>query len=144
MTIGHMVEAPAVEIAAGSGLALLVSLSVSAAKPRGEQPPELAEPLADVGDTSGEAWLNLLGVSLDAGLPHSSDRLVDSMRELDPVELRRHLLGRYAWSWCNLAGAETIDAAAGGDDAACRALLAHPRYYAGRARDALSTLLSLE
>jgi DNA-binding transcriptional ArsR family regulator len=142
MQIGHIVDAPSVEIAVGSGLALLVALSAAAAKP--EEHLELEQTLVDVGDASGEAWLNLLGVSLDGGPPYSSDRLVDSVRELDPVELRRYLLGRYAWSWCNLAGTETIEAAARGDDAAGRALLAHPRYYAGRAPDALSTLLPLE
>ena len=53
---------------------------------------------------------------------------------MDAVELRRHLLGAYAWSWCTLAGVDTIEAAATGDRAAAGKLLDHERYYAaGRA-----------
>jgi len=63
---------------------------------------------------------------------------------MDPVELRLHLLGRYAWSWCTLAGADTIERAARGDAKATRALLSHDRYYAGQAKAALSTLASIE
>ena len=35
------------------------------------------------------------------------EQLVQAVDALDPVELRRHLLGRYAWSWCTLAGSTT-------------------------------------
>jgi DNA-binding transcriptional ArsR family regulator len=62
---------------------------------------------------------------------------------LDPVELRRHLLGRHAWSWCGLAGADVIDAAAAGGASVFDQLVEHPRYYGGHAREALSALLPL-
>ena len=45
---------------------------------------------------------------------------------------------------CTLGGADTIEAAAAGDRAASRKLLAHERYYGGRARDSLSVLLPLD
>jgi DNA-binding transcriptional ArsR family regulator len=137
-------EAPPVEVVAGSGPAALVALSHAGGGDRASLPPELAEALEIVGDTTGETFLNLFGVSLDAGAPYSAGRVLESLRALDPVEVRRHLLGRHAWSWCTLAGAEAIDAAAAGDETAFPTLLEHPRYYGGRARDALATLLPLE
>jgi DNA-binding transcriptional ArsR family regulator len=63
---------------------------------------------------------------------------------MDPVELRRHLLGRYAWSWCTLAGVDDIESAARGDAAASARLLAHPRYYGGHAKASLGGLLALD
>ena len=75
--------------------------------------------------------------------PVRPGRLVDAVHRLDPVELRRHLLGAHAWSWSTLGSADTIEAAAAGDRAASR-LLAHERYYGGRARDSLSVLLPLD
>jgi DNA-binding transcriptional ArsR family regulator len=128
-------------IAAGTGPALLVTLSRAVSS--GYAPQDVAEPLAALGDSTGETWLNLLGVALDAGAPFTAVRLLDALRRLEPVELRRHLLGRYAWSWCAIAGPDTIEAAAAGDRAAFPKLLGHPRYYAGVAREALGTLLAL-
>jgi DNA-binding transcriptional ArsR family regulator len=125
MVIGHSVET---KVAAGTGFSLLVALSRA----------------GEGDDPTGETWLNLLGVPLDAGPPFDAERLVDAVRELDPIELRRCLLGRYSWSWCTLVGPETIERAAAGDATAFPALLEHPRYYAGRAREALSVLLPLE
>jgi DNA-binding transcriptional ArsR family regulator len=119
-------QAISVDVAAGSGPALLVSLARTT----------VLEP-------TGEIWLNLLGVPLDAGPPYTRERLLEALSGLGPVELRRHLLGSYAWSWCALAGAELIDAAAAGDASACERLLDRPRYYGGRAREALGELLLL-
>ena len=67
-----------------------------------------------------------------------------AFRTIDAVELRRHLLGRFAWSWCTLAGIDDIEAAAAGDRRAGQRLLEHPRYYGGHAVASLSTLLPLE
>lgn len=117
-----------VEHASGTGPALLAALAGAA---------------DDELDPTGEIWLNLIGVSLDAGPPYSRDRLVEALRTVDPVELRRHLLGRYAWSWCYLAGVGTIESAAAGDPAAGERLLTHPRYYAGHAAEALAVVLPL-
>jgi DNA-binding transcriptional ArsR family regulator len=98
-----------------------------------------------VGDTAGESWLNLLGIPLDIGPPYDAARLGDAVGQMDPVDLRRHLLGGYAWSWRTLAGADTIEAAAAGDDdAAAERLLVHERYYAGQAEASLSTLVRLD
>jgi DNA-binding transcriptional ArsR family regulator len=129
-------------VSAGTGPALLVTLArASSAR---AWPPDLAPAMQAVGDPTGETWLNLLGVALDAGEPWSAERLLEAFRTLEPLELRRQLLGRHAWSWCGLVGAETIEAAAAGDGAAADALLEHPRYYAGVAPQALATLLPLD
>jgi hypothetical protein len=140
MSIGH--TSP-VEVASGTAFSLLASLSAAASRPYDELPPALASALADLGDTEGETWLNLLGVPLDAGPPYTSGRLLETLQAMDGLELRRHLLGRYAWSWCTLAGIDDLEAAAAGDPAAARRLLAHPRYYGGHAEASLRTLLPL-
>ena len=146
MSIGHLspsIPAPGAEVAAGTAFALLVELAASSADRTGRTP-ELEAALDDVGDTAGESWLNLLGIPIDGGPPYDAARLRARVAEMDPVELRRHLLGRYAWSWCTLAGADTIEQAAAGDAGAVRALLGHDRYYAGQAKAALSTLAALD
>lgn len=135
---------PVGEVAAGPGLELLARLAAASRVAATELPSDLRAALADVGDAHGESWLNLFGVPLDAGPPFGIDRLLGAFRALDPIELRRHLLGRYAWSWCTLGGADDIEAAAGGDAEAVERLLAQPRYYAGLARDSLATLLSVD
>jgi DNA-binding transcriptional ArsR family regulator len=137
-------SAPPVEVASGTGFDVLVALAHASGRPRDEVPAELREALDDVGDRVGELWLNLLGVPLDAGPPFSGERLASALSTIDPVELRRHVLGRYAWSWCTLAGVEAIEAAAAGDRAAFPRLLAHRRYYAGHGHDSLSTVLPLD
>jgi len=137
-------QAPRVEVTAGTALTDLVGLSAASRAPRDELPPALAVTLEHVGDTEGETWLNLLGVALDAGPPYGTGQLLDALRTMDGTELRRHLLGRFAWSWCTLAGIDDIDAAAGGDRAAARRLLEHPRYYGGHAATSLKKLLPLD
>jgi DNA-binding transcriptional ArsR family regulator len=145
MSIGQSTAAmPAVEVEAGPSFALLLALAGACRSPRDELPPELTDALERVGDTEGEAWLNLLGVPLDAGAPHTAEHLLQAVDALDPVELRRHLLGRYAWSWCTLAGIDDIERAARGDGAAAGRLLAHERYYGGHARASLGVLLALD
>ena len=133
-----------VEVAAGTAFADLVSLAASSRAPRDELPTTLADALEDVGDTEGESWLNLFGVALDAGSPYGTEQLLDALQAIDAVELRRHLLGRFAWSWCTLAGIDDIDAAAAGDRSAARRLLEHPRYYGGHAATSLKKLLPLD
>jgi DNA-binding transcriptional ArsR family regulator len=147
MTIGHkpsVLAPPRADVVAGTAFDLLVALAGASAAVRNELDPELREALEAVGDTAGESWLNLLGISLDIGPPYDAARLRNAVEQMDPVNIRRHLLGGYAWSWCTLAGADTIDTAAAGDRKAGRKLLAHERYYAGRARDSLSVLLPLD
>ena len=146
MSIGHpapSVPAPEAAVAAGTAFALLVELAASSADRTGLSP-VLQEALDAVGDTTGESWLNLFGLPIDAGPPYDAERLHSHVVEMDAVELRRHLLGRYAWSWCTLAGTDTIEQAAEGDAKAVRALLAHDRYYAGQAKAALSRLAHLD
>jgi len=133
-----------VAVEAGLSYALLVALAGACRGPREELTPELHEALAAVGDAEGEVWLNLLGIPLDAGQPQSVDHLLGAVDTMDPVELRLHLLGRHAWSWCTLAGIDDIEAAARGEADASARLLAHPRYYGGHARASLGVLLGLD
>jgi len=141
MSVG---QAATVEVAAGTGLELLIGLSAASRGPRGDLEPTLADALDTVGDSEGETWLSLLGVALDAGSPHGSQQLLDALRTIEGVELRRHLLGRFAWSWCTLAGIDDIESAAAGNRSAYRRLLEHPRYYGGHATASLGTLLPLD
>jgi DNA-binding transcriptional ArsR family regulator len=132
-----------IEIASGTAFALLVALAEASRSGR-DGPPELAAALAAVGDSEGESWLNLLGIPLDAGPPFTAERLIAAVESMAPVELQRHLLGRYAWSWCTLAGIDDIESAARGDASAVARLLAQPRYYGGHARASLGVLLALD
>jgi DNA-binding transcriptional ArsR family regulator len=144
MSIGQIGALPDVDVAAGTSFAVLLALAGACRTAREELPPDLADALAAMGDTEGESWLNLLGIALDAGAPHTAEQLLQAVDAMDPVELRRHLLGRYAWSWCTLAGIDDIEAAARGDRQAAKRLLAHERYYGGHARESLGVLLALD
>ena len=145
MPIGQMdVVALPTEVASGTAFALLVALAGASRAPREELGDELAAALDATGDAEGETWLNLVGISIDAGSPFSAERLLGAVESMDPVELRRHLLGRYAWSWCTLVGVDDIESAAHGDAAAAARLLAHPRYYGGHAKTSLTVLLGLD
>ena len=134
----------ATDVAAGTAFALLIALAVASREPRDAQPAELRSALDAVGDSEGESWLNLLGVGLDAGAPYTAETLAGALRGLDGLEIRRHLLGRYAWSWCTLGGIDDIEAAATGDAAAAGRLLATPRYYGGDAASSLGVLIALD
>ncbi|HYI75604.1 MAG TPA: winged helix-turn-helix domain-containing protein [Gaiellaceae bacterium] len=131
------------EVRAGTSFALLAALAGVTGAPRDELAPELADALRAVGDAEGETWLNLFGIPLDAAA-NTADELIRAVDAMDPVELRLHLLGRHAWSWCSLAGVDDIEAAAHGDTSAATRLLEHPRYYGGHARSSLATLLPLD
>jgi DNA-binding transcriptional ArsR family regulator len=143
MSIGQSKVLSTVGVEAGTSFELLLSLAAACRAPRDELAPDLGEALARVGDREGEAWLNLLGIPLDADA-RTADQLLREVDSLDPVELRRHLLGRHAWSWCALAGIDDIEAAARGDGDASARLLAHPRYYGGHAAESLAVLLALD
>jgi DNA-binding transcriptional ArsR family regulator len=146
MMIGHTTTrvTPSTEVAAGTAFALLVGLAGASREPPEGQPEDLRAALDAVGDTEGETWLNLLGVALDAGAPYTAERLARALRRSDGVEIRRHLLGRYAWSWCTLGGVDDIEDAAAGDPAAAARLLAKPRYYGGDAASSLAILIGLD
>lgn len=145
MSIGHTSAPPLmVDVAAGTAFGLLLALAGACRAPREELAPDLRDALAAVGDSEGEVWLNLLGLPLDAGAPHSAEQLLQVVDAIDPVDLRLHLLGRHAWSWCTLGGVEDIEATARNDVAASARLLAQPRYYGGNAQSSLSVLLPLD
>jgi DNA-binding transcriptional ArsR family regulator len=108
---------------------------------RDEWSTELDDAVAGAGDRSGEAWLHLLGLALE---PHEdAGSFVDAVARVPPRELRRHLVGVNVPAWVGMVGAETLERAAAGDGNAIAVLLAHPRYYAGRAAESLGPLLTL-
>ncbi len=140
----------AVEVEARPALELLVGLSAATsggdpleeswAWPRVGWSEGLTRAVDAAGERSGEAWLHLLGLALE--LPASTAAgFVDALVEVDPLELRRHLVGVHVPAWVTLLGADALERAATGDGVAIAALLEHPRYYAGRAREALPVLL---
>jgi DNA-binding transcriptional ArsR family regulator len=140
-----------VEAEARAGLELLIGLSAATsagealeeswAWPRDGWSPALSGAVAATGERSGEAWLHLLGLALER--PSSTALgFVEALDRVDPLELRRHLVGVYVPAWVSLVGAGTLEQAAAGDEGAIAKLLEHPRYYAGRAREALPPLLA--
>jgi DNA-binding transcriptional ArsR family regulator len=103
----------------------------------------LRSALARVGDRSGEVWLHLLGLAMEAPAPGDGAALLAHLEATDPLEVRRQLLGADVPAWRGLVAPEVIEAAAAGDPAAQARLLEHPRYYGGAARKALAVLLPL-
>ena len=103
---------------------------------------ELTRAVARAGERSGEAWLHLLGLAIE--LPHTdAASFVEAVSRLPARELRRHLVGVHVPAWTGMVGGETLERAAGGDRAAIDEVLAHPRYYAGRAAESLGPLLEV-
>jgi DNA-binding transcriptional ArsR family regulator len=98
--------------------------------------------LGGIAPESGELWLHLLGLALELDA-ETAAAWIDRVADVDPAELRRHLLGVHVPAWREVAGAETLERAAAGDGEAAAALLANDRYYAGRAAESLSMLLPL-
>lgn len=114
------------------------------ARARDEASAGLRAALARVGDRSGEVWLHLLGLAMEAPGPRDAAALLARLEATDPLEVRRQLLGADVPAWRRLepGWAEVIQAAAG-DRAAQGRLLEHPRYYGGAAGQALAVLLPL-
>ena len=142
-------QVPAVSVTSAASFEVLIGLYAACSPQEGREPswvprsleacpPPVPAALSAVGERSGELWLHLLGVAVEA----PSD-LVAAVEALTPLELRRHLVGAYVPAWRAVVGKATIEAAARGDRAATRVLLSHPVYYAGRARESLETILPL-
>jgi hypothetical protein len=139
----------AVEVRAGPALEFLIGLSTLTAQDRVADAktwvPALDDCSADlrlaisrVGRHSGKLWLHLLDLA-DGDV----DDLLQQVRRLDPLELRRYLVGVYVPTWRDLVGGAWLERAAAGDPAAVKKLLAHRRYYGGEAPRALSLVLPL-
>jgi hypothetical protein len=106
-----------VEAEARAGLELLIGLSAATsagealeeswAWPRDGWSPALSGAVAATGERSGEAWLHLLGLALER--PSSTALgFVEALDRVDPLELRRHLVGVYVPAWVSLVGAGTL------------------------------------
>lgn len=104
----------------------------------------LTAALGRICDRSGETWLHLLGLCLDLAPPAPMDQLIEHIAAMDAMDFRRLLLGTTAWSWRSIVGAETIEAAARGDEDAASRLLSDDRYYGGSALASLATILPLD
>ena len=150
----HNVSAPPelrVDVHAAPALELLIGLSTLCGA-RAETDgwvPELSQcsaalnkAVADLGPRSGELWLHLLGLALELPAANAA-AFADAVAGFNGLELRRHLVGVYVPSWRQVAGADTLEGAARGDAHAAGALLTNDRYYAGKAKDALTLLLPL-
>jgi DNA-binding transcriptional ArsR family regulator len=142
-----------VELRADPAFELLIGLSTLTTDRPPERPswlpadlaacsPRLRRAVDGVGREAGEVWLHLLGVALESPLG-TAGAFVDRVAGMEPRELRRHLVGVHVPSWRIVAGVDTLERAAAGDGTAVAALLAHDRYYAGRARQSLEQLLPL-
>jgi DNA-binding transcriptional ArsR family regulator len=154
-------DPPTVEARATGAFELLIELSVLTREgPAGTLDPAGARRLAEasdgasagfrtalarIGDGSGEVWLHLLGLAMEAPAPGDAAALLAHLEATNPLEVRRQLLGADVPAWRRLepGWAERIEAAAAGDRAAQTRLLEHPRYYGGAARQALAVLLPL-
>jgi DNA-binding transcriptional ArsR family regulator len=139
----------AVEARAAAALEFLIGLSTLTAPDRvaGAKTwvPALESCSADlrleisrVGRHSGKLWLHLLDLA-DCDVPE----LLETVRRLDALELRRYLVGVYVPTWRDLVGPDSLERAAAADQAAVSTLLAERRYYGGEAEKALSTVLPL-
>jgi DNA-binding transcriptional ArsR family regulator len=126
----------------GTALQALVDLSRGAERDRGH--PAMQAALDAIDDPSGETWLHLLGLLLDLEPRASVSALIEHITTMDAVRFREVLLGVEAWSWRTIVGADTIRAAARGNDAAADRLRADDRYYGGAAAAALATVLPLD
>lgn len=124
-----------VEVVAGAAFEVLIGLSaLTRDGSLDDCSPQLRAALGRVGTRSGELWLHLLGLAL-----MRPDDIVGAVRDLDAVELRRHLVGIYVPAWRAVVGLDALEATAGGDSQ----LLDHDRYYAGQARESLEQLLPI-
>jgi DNA-binding transcriptional ArsR family regulator len=139
----------AVETRAGAALEFLIGLSTLTAQdrvadaktwvpPLEECSPDLRLEISRVGRNSGKLWLHLLDLA-DGDVAD----LLERVRRLDALELRRYLVGVYVPTWRDLVGSTTLERAAAGDAGAVGKLLAHRRYYGGEAVKALSLVLPL-
>jgi DNA-binding transcriptional ArsR family regulator len=138
-----------VEARAGPALEFLIGLSTLTAQDRVADAqtwvPALDDCSADlrleisrVGRYSGKLWLHLLDLA-DGDVAE----LLERVRRLDALELRRYLVGVYVPTWRDLVGGSWLERAAAGDPTAVKKLLAHRRYYGGEAAKALSLVLPL-
>jgi len=124
-----------VEVVAGPAFETLIGLSaLTSDGDLGACSPALRRALERVGVRSAELWLHLLGLALER-----PDDIVGAARATSAEELRRHLVGVHVPAWRELVGREALEATALGDTA----LLDHPAYYAGDARNSLARLLPL-
>lgn len=108
-----------------------------------EAPEAASDAVEDVGDRTGELWLHLLALSLDAGDAQSPQDFIERLEQLPPVQLLRYVVGVHVPAWRDRVAVDTLEAAAKGDAAAALVLLTTEGYYGGQATRALPTVLQL-
>src|SRR4029079_6738116 len=86
--------------------------------------------LADLGERAGEIWLHLLGLALEQPGEDAST-FVASVGAVQPLELRRHLLGVHVPAWNELIGGDVLERAVRGDGRAAKRLPRHDPYSRG-------------
>jgi DNA-binding transcriptional ArsR family regulator len=138
-----------VETRAGPALEFLIGLSTLTARDRvadaetwvptlDDCSPDMRLEISRVGRHAGKLWLHLLDLA-DGDV----EDLLERVRRLDALELRRYVVGVYVPTWRELVGGSWLERAAAGDRTAIEKLLSHRRYYGGEVRTALSLVLPL-
>jgi DNA-binding transcriptional ArsR family regulator len=138
-----------VEVRAGPAFEFLIGLSTLTAQDRVADAQSWVPPLSDcsadlrlevsrVGRYAAKLWLHLLDLA-----EGDVSELLERLRRMDALELRRYLVGVYVPTWRDLVGAAWLERAAAGDPVAVKKLLAHRRYFGGEAAKALSLVLPL-
>lgn len=108
-----------------------------------EAPEAASAAIEEVGDRTGELWLHLLGLGLDAGDAQAPEAFIERFQRLPPVELLRRVVGVNVPAWRDRVAIDTLEAAANGDAAAALALLTAEGYYGGQAARALPAVLQM-
>ena len=106
-----------------------------------DAPAAVQAAVSAVGDTTGEVWFHLLPLALDIDEHAAPDDFLARVAQLEAADLMRFVVGGNVPAWRECTDANDLEAAAAGDRGAGLRLLANERYYAGRAADALATLL---
>src|SRR5207302_8411446 len=90
----------------------------------------LRRAVAALGEETGELWLHLLGLALE--LPAASAAAwTRQLADVDPAELRRHLVGVHVPAWRAAVGADALERAAAGDAHAAAGLVPDDAYVGG-------------
>lgn len=97
--------------------------------------------ISAVGDPTGEVWLHVLALAVEAGPDATPRSFLADLRRRSPTELMEHVVGLNVPAWHDRVDPAVLAAAARGDADAALSLLTADGYYGGRAAQALPTLL---
>jgi DNA-binding transcriptional ArsR family regulator len=96
-----------------------------------------------IGPASGKAWVNLLGLAMEAPAATTVPALLDRVRSLTPLDVRLYLMGYHVPAYQGTISREVLRRAAQGDDRAIGTLVKDACYYKGDGAEILGPLLAL-